>query len=79
MSLMKGMVAMNHSPEPWKINYETGITSAIDAVGEPVDMDAPEGSEHDNWIRIVACVNFCKGMTQEQMERRSCKADYDLR
>jgi hypothetical protein len=58
-----------HSPEPWYIENEPHIVwdrfgvSVARAVG-PFDDDTPSA----NARRIVACVNFLKGLTTEEIE-----------
>ena len=58
-----GKEAMSHTPEPWAI-INSRITS-----GQRVVAETKEGANYENAQRIVACVNFCAGATNEELER----------
>ena len=65
---------MNHSPEPWKADFVKHGNRVVDANGKIVFSNttaqyaiAQECADQD---RIVACVNFCKGIETELLERR---------
>jgi hypothetical protein len=61
---------MSHSPEPWRLinrghdfcvaadGTQIGGISADDGM---IDLDDP------NWLRIVACVNACRGIPTEAL------------
>ena len=63
-----------HTPEPWRTAERSGFPFHIDdARGESVavmlaDDDHDEQRGLDNARRIVACVNACAGIPNEQLE-----------
>lgn len=58
-----------HTPEPWR----HGVNAMIVADGLPVADCAPDLCEDDtpepNARRIVACVNACRGIPTEVLEK----------
>lgn len=66
-----------HSPEPWTIgpcNCDSRETTINDSNGDPVIEDCPCHEEDmppmvstGDMERIVACVNFCRGYSNEQI------------
>ena len=56
-----------HSPEPWSWNAKEMVL--YDAQGEVV-LDNGECYQvrDEDFVRIVACVNFCKGLSTEFLE-----------
>lgn len=68
---------MSHSPEPWKLYEDAHIVGVEDH--ERVIADC--GPETDvrcraNARRIVACVNFCAGVSTEDLERLKACEEY---
>jgi hypothetical protein len=69
---------MNHTPEPWELS-ENGLS----IFGPPPDEwgitwlhlysggGISDEEQRANARRIVACVNACKGISTEELERRS--------
>ena len=74
---------MNHTPEPWEVDRES---ESLERVGvssgdKLVCQCARWGLDEDlaNAERIVACVNACAGLTDEQVARiPAMLADYEL-
>jgi hypothetical protein len=57
------------SDEPWKIDVEYGLTHVLDKDGVVViDCEATDNIFQDDLQRIVACVNFCKGIPDTVLE-----------
>ncbi len=69
-----------HTPEPWEITTGTvGVISSISTTSETTSlghfqeivatcMGPGDEKRKANARRIVACVNFCKGITTEKLE-----------
>jgi hypothetical protein len=68
---------MNHSPEPWTTDsFESGGYIA-DADGNPVAyQDDYEQLTREDAERIVACVNFCRGIPTDVLLRRGNHDEY---
>ena len=64
-------MSQKHSPEPWKVEPEPkDYRVTIESQGVVVlDCLGHNDKETDvaNAARIVACVNFCAGLTNEQL------------
>ena len=63
---------MEHAPEPWKLNHlpDDDFPIIHDSTGLPVLMGTIEEA---NAKRIVACVNFCAGVSTEDLSNVSAK------
>lgn len=68
---------MPHSPEPWSFTIEDGFATIDDANDNCVlagdgwcNIDQLKYIEElkANYARIVACVNFCKGLSTERLQ-----------
>ena len=58
----------NHSKEPWKLFIEFGLLTIRDANGKEVAFTNMQNSPVlANHKRIIACVNACKGIPNEQL------------
>lgn len=64
---------MKHNPEPWGYGrVKTDTTDSyrwIDGDGNTLDIDS-----WDNIDRIIACVNACRGIPNEELESLVTKA-----
>lgn len=61
-----------HSPEPWKlveVPHNLGSLTAHDANDKPLESDPYDGVGSADWRRIVLCVNFCRGLTDEELRQ----------
>jgi hypothetical protein len=61
---------MKHTPEPWELkhNYKPeGGCYKITKHGDYWPI-IPESSSNENFSRIVACVNACAGISNEELE-----------
>ena len=67
-----------HTPEPWGLFSRHGTTAIVDVDDANKEIVAwmgfdrseiPKRVHKANARRIVACVNACKGMTTEELER----------
>jgi hypothetical protein len=56
-----------HSPEPWRFSEPGGMADITDANGTPVCYEIDASLE--DLRRIVACVNFLRGVPTEELER----------
>jgi hypothetical protein len=56
-----------HSPEPWRFSDPGGMADITDANGTPVCYEIDASLE--DLRRIVACVNFLRGVPTEELER----------
>ena len=54
---------MSHSPEPWRLEGDY-MKHADDELGVYIDEVGLDDCE-----RIVACVNFCRGVTSDELHR----------
>jgi hypothetical protein len=80
------MMTQPHSPEPWRVEKrgsEGWYYSIVDALGKEViqvagsdpahkwgdagTLDISEADAH----RVVACVNACAGMSDDELKRRA--------
>ena len=63
---------MNHSPEPWKVERSDDFDDRFEidhsSSGSVVGCD---GLFREDADRIVACVNFCKELSDEVLETKS--------
>lgn len=68
---------MNHTPEPWAI--DTGETYTVIHAGNKliVSFREPGIVTAANAKRIVACVNSCKGVSNEWLQSHSVQARID--
>jgi hypothetical protein len=57
---------MNHSPEPWSVRRNDQRIGIFTANGNQVN-DARYGGLWEDMDRAVACVNACRGATNEQL------------
>jgi hypothetical protein len=55
-----------HSPEPWRFSEPGGMADITDANGEAVCFEIDASLEDQR--RIVACVNFLRGVPTEELE-----------
>ena len=79
------MSTMEHTPEPWKLNYlgscaaGVGIETEDDEVVS-VTCSSCQGDDERlsaaNARRIVACVNACAGISTEALE---CRANGEVK
>ena len=61
------MSETKHTPEPWAMREADGLVAIAHSKGFILEDD----DDRQNIIdarRIVACVNFCKGLSTENME-----------
>ena len=62
---------MKHTPEPWYVAHHQFFYAAGLLVGQtacpPALSDDPVATQAINADRIVACVNACAGITNEQL------------
>ncbi len=61
-----------HSPEPWAVKETIKGEECfvgVDANGKWLESDPYDGVSEENWRRIVACVNACKGIPTEWLEK----------
>lgn len=55
-----------HSPEPWSVGDAYGCACLFAETGQdPIGIDLSESDAR----RIVACVNFCRGLETEYLEK----------
>lgn len=75
---------MSHSIEPWEYWSGHGIISAINTDGDRkgkteyiadiVSRDISDAKCDANAARIIACVNACKGISNERLARMDLQA-----
>ena len=59
----------DHSPEPWTLEIEGSLFPARDAEGEGVFADEIGPMDEADARRIVACVNFCRNLDTDWLEK----------
>jgi hypothetical protein len=57
-----------HSPEPWSLKRVAGCDRVHDANGRDLEYASADGFDQQDIVRIIACVNACKGIPTEQLE-----------
>jgi hypothetical protein len=64
-----------HSAEPWSLKRVAGCDRVHDANGRDLEYASADGFDQRDIRRIVACVNFCQGLSTEELEayREDCK------
>lgn len=62
-----------HTPEPWKANGPSISGEHGFAVAMADDYAKTREAQIANAARIVACVNYCAGMTNEQLTEDSAE------
>lgn len=60
------METTQHTPEPWEIRKHNGV-NLYGAKGQNSDWFVFENALEKDAIRIVACVNACAGITNEEL------------
>ena len=65
---------MTHTKEPWEV-LGSNFPQIVDAKGCVAMMapDAPMIDQFANAKRIVLCINYCAGMTDEELEQEGVK------
>ena len=63
----------NHSPEPWSVDMGAGFPHIESQHGEICEIwsTRPDIEDKANAFRIVACVNYCAGATNQELEHSS--------
>ena len=64
------MTTPKHTPEPWDAISDSVMGTLVRSEGLILaKMRTIQGIDHEaNAARIVACVNACKGFTEEELE-----------
>jgi hypothetical protein len=60
-----------HTKEPWVIGTDGDLEGADGSLIHGTDLYYPTAIDPDDMKRIVACVNYCTGMTTEELESPS--------
>jgi hypothetical protein len=58
---------MKHTPEPWKVN-KMHISADKSHIGSCYGTGTSKEEDRANAARIVACVNACNGLTNEELQ-----------
>jgi hypothetical protein len=67
------MSTMKHTPEPWEVN-KMHVSADISHIGSCYGTGTSKEEDRANAARIVACVNACKGLTNEELQSNAVYA-----